>query len=80
MSSYPKYLNKVMLTKQELGGHWYTVLYDRQGNKYLKLEKFELKLPKPELIEDSVASSMLAHNLVLKQLMTPHKPLIRKDK
>lgn len=47
--SNPKYLNKVMLTKQKIADHEYTVLYDRQGNKYLKLETFHIENTKPKL-------------------------------
>lgn len=38
----PKYLNKVMVTTQTVGGSDFTVLYDRKGNKYLKLEKLSI--------------------------------------
>jgi hypothetical protein len=68
MSKYPKYLNKVALTKQMVGGHDYTVLYDRQGNKYLMLEKFEMKMPEPKLDDTPLPTTAITSMMMRKLL------------
>lgn len=52
-----KYI-KCQVTTHRLAGHDYTILLDGDGNKYLKLEKFDLGNSwEPKLYPDSPANS-----------------------
>jgi len=42
-----------IVTLQSIGGYEHTVLYDADGNKYLKLEKFEIKNQPPKFEEEA---------------------------
>jgi len=44
--------SEYQVTKQKLGDHEYTVLYDKDGNKYLMLEKFEIGNQPPKFDND----------------------------
>jgi len=37
-----------IVTRQSIGGYEHTILYDANGNKYLKLETFDIKNKSPK--------------------------------